>query len=75
MRLVAFLMRVKPWHLGVFFLIKENKEPPNRAFLIDEFLLRLREARDFLDRHSWAAINTAVVYPKPSWTASNTAFV
>ena len=39
MRLFAFLMRIKPRHLGGFLFIKETKNR-NRAFLTDEFLLR-----------------------------------
>ena len=35
----------------------------------------LCEARDFFAKPSWAALNTAFVYPKPSWAASNAAFV
>ena len=35
----------------------------------------LREARDFFAKPSWAALNTAFVYPKPSWATSNAAFV
>ena len=37
----------------------------------------LREARALFCKPSWAAWNTAFVYPKPkpSWAASNAAFV